>query len=435
MVSSFKLSLLAGMLLVCLSLVQAEQPPIILIPGFTSSNLFIRRTNFRSQYPFCKNTTGWGLLWPLEKFDFKNIDTILCWLESMQTVFNAANDTFESPPGVEVTTFDFGGKYGSGLSAIFKYFEDQGWKTGKTLFSAPFDWRVPSLGMSHFFGQLQSLVEKVRKDTGQRVVLLACSFGPQVTLSFLHRMTQQWKDEHIAWFVAESPVWSGAPLSVMSVISGLLVPNMTGFYRQIALRIPAIQWLFPRPGTNSSTTWTEADVLVRTPTRNYTAFDYDALFTDLGLNFFLPQLRAITHEPDMTLFDPPMVDTIVTYGYDLGTPGYFEYAKPFIANASLTPDPPVSVVNMTETGDTLVPLRSSLRSTTVWPEAMAAAGKRLYHRGYPGQIHAYCIIPQGGPCFMDIVNLLRNGTIPPLTPSAPAEHEPVPEVEALRRFF
>lgn len=34
----------------------------------------------------------------------------------------------------------------------------------------------------------------------------------QIVLGFLHRMSQAWKDKHIAWFVAESPVWSGAPL-------------------------------------------------------------------------------------------------------------------------------------------------------------------------------------------------------------------------------
>ena len=55
---------------------------------------------------------------------------------------------------------------------------------------------------------------------------------PQYTLSFLHRMTQEWKSKYIDWFVATSPVWSGSPaaLSVFSTgyagfLPGAPVPN------------------------------------------------------------------------------------------------------------------------------------------------------------------------------------------------------------------
>ena len=36
-------------------------------------------------------------------------------------------------------------------------------------------------------------------------------YFPQVTLSFLHAMTPEWRDKHIHWFIAESPLWSGSP--------------------------------------------------------------------------------------------------------------------------------------------------------------------------------------------------------------------------------
>jgi hypothetical protein len=71
---------------------------------------------------------------------------------------------------------------------------------------------------------------------------------------------------------------------------------------------------------------------------------------------------------------------------------------------------------MSETGDLYVPLRSSLRALYEWPEAMKASGKQLIYRGYPGQIHAYCLFPQGGPCFQDVANFIANGTVPPLNP-------------------
>ena len=38
--------------------------------------------------------------------------------------------------------------------------------------------------------------------------------GPIVGLDFLHRMTQAWKDRHIAVFMCSAPVWTGSVVSV-----------------------------------------------------------------------------------------------------------------------------------------------------------------------------------------------------------------------------
>ena len=47
-----------------------------------------------------------------------------------------------------------------------------------------------------------------------------------------------------------------------------------------ARAVPSVLWLLPRAGTNASVTWTTDDVLVSTPSRNYTAFDLDSLLQD-----------------------------------------------------------------------------------------------------------------------------------------------------------
>jgi hypothetical protein len=92
---------------------------------------------------------------------------------------------------------------------------------GKTLFAAPFDWRTPSTSQAEFFAKLQKLVETVSKQHGgTKVSLWAFSFGPQYALSFLHRMSQSWKDQYIDSFVASSPVWSGAPAALASFVNG-----------------------------------------------------------------------------------------------------------------------------------------------------------------------------------------------------------------------
>lgn len=257
-------------------------------------------------------------------------------------------------------------------------------------------------------------VEKTYARTQQKVSLLAISFGPQTTLGFLHRMTQPWKDKYIAWFVAESPVWSGAPFAVESVVSGLYFdPNATFLYRDISIRVASLSWLFPRPGT-ANTTWGTDDVIVRTPSKRYTAFDYTQLLRDLGLTFLVQGQALLQNEPDLSLFAAPGVDTLVTYGSQLGTPGYFEYASDFVANASAAPPAPDTIINVSETGDTLVPVRSSLRGLySSWPQEQASVGKMLFHREYPGQQHALCCVPQGGVCFHQVVDLIVNGTVPP----------------------
>ena len=56
---------------------------------------------------------------------------------------------------------DFGKFTGiSGLGFLSGLFEMVGWETGKDLFAAPFDWRVPSVGQDEFFDKLKSLIEQ-----------------------------------------------------------------------------------------------------------------------------------------------------------------------------------------------------------------------------------------------------------------------------------
>ena len=84
-----------------------------------------------------------------------------------------------------------------------------------------YDWRVPSGGQDEFFTKLKALVELAFElSGGRKVSLWGISFGPQYALSFLHRMTEEWKDAHINWFVASSAVWSGAPLAMTAFVNG-----------------------------------------------------------------------------------------------------------------------------------------------------------------------------------------------------------------------
>ena len=114
----------------------------------------------------------------------------------------------------------------------------------------------------------------------QQVTLVAHSMGEVVTLYFLISVvTQEWKDRYINAFIPLCADWSGAYGAIESVT--FLDSNANPIFRGLDLTpVQRTQesnyWLLPKPSI-----WGET-VLVITPNRNYTANDYESLFTDIG---------------------------------------------------------------------------------------------------------------------------------------------------------
>lgn len=72
--------------------------------------------------------------------------------------------------------------------------------------------------------------------------------------------------------------------------------------------------------------WAGDEVLVSTPTRNYTVNDYQDFFEDIGFPIGY-EMRKATQNLVYNL-DPPQVETHCLYGMGLKTPEAFSYAKP-----------------------------------------------------------------------------------------------------------
>jgi len=126
-------------------------------------------------------------------------------------------------------------------------------------------------------------------------------------------------------------------------------------------------------------------------------------------------LKFVQAEPDLATFAAPGVNTVVTYGAGLQSPVSFTLPdiKP---TGSLLPS---SVRN--ESGDGIVPVRSSLRSTE-WAAAQQALSKSLVHLGYTGLPHAACFPDTGTEftdlafqCYSDVLNTIN----PPEGASSP----------------
>ena len=160
-----------------------------------------------------------------------------------------------------------------------------------------------------YYADLKKLIETTYKNNNHsRVVLVAHSMGSPTTLFFLTKFVNQtWKDKHIRTYVTISGVWLGAGNSVKSLVSGNtdhIFIEKDILAREAQRTFPSTSWLLPYP----SDTWTAKDVLVITPQKNYTAWDYEELFKDMkfseGWRMF-GQVKNLTGHlpaPNVTMF-------------------------------------------------------------------------------------------------------------------------------------
>ena len=185
-----------------------------------------------------------------------------------------------------------------------------------------------------------------RENNNSKVTLIVYSLGGPVSLYFLTSgiVTQEWKDMYIANYVTLSGAWSGNK-AVMAEISGISEQTSGPGIFKYLIRIigrysgellhPIIRsmqsaiWLLPR-----ASVWNDT-ILVQTPTRNYTANDYQDLFRDIGQEQLFTMYNGVKDiNPD---FPGPNVSTYCFYGIGLPTPQSFVYSQSFLEGAMSNP--------------------------------------------------------------------------------------------------
>eukprot|EP00730_Choanoeca_flexa_P000131 TRINITY_DN10059_c0_g1_i1.p2 TRINITY_DN10059_c0_g1~~TRINITY_DN10059_c0_g1_i1.p2 ORF type:complete len:416 (+),score=75.46 TRINITY_DN10059_c0_g1_i1:2623-3870(+) len=370
-------------------------PPIVVLPGLPGSNLTYTLDNAHGLSTNCPTNQGNMSLWPLP-ITWQNFTKIDCYLEALQTVFHPENGSFTSRQGETVVPTEM--VLPPNPNAVIK--------------AVSYDWRFPLNNLGAFFPRLQRVIEELYEGNRQRqVVLIGPSWGAEAGLAFLHRMTQEWKDKYIAWFIPQSPLFGGAPLAMLDLSSGLSFPGVPHWlsllYRSVAHVAAVGMQVLPRAGF-SNVTWNASQVIIQTPSKNYTAFDAAQLLTDLGFGDQVQALKAVENGPDLAQFKHPGVDTFVTYGYNVPTPDFFQYAEPFDGHNSTVPKPPIATRNSQETGDGYVPVRSGVRGWYAWHDAMAQDQHRLIYKGYLGQFHANCT----DTCSDDWIKLILEDIVP-----------------------
>lgn len=392
-------------LLFLVVLVTGTPPPVIILPGYTTSTIeFIRFRNTHS--PICPLNTNWKQMWPPTLFEMllKHGD---CFLDAMTVILDESNSSqpFINNKNTRTRVLDFGGFDGMpGFDDyVVKNFTSRGWVLNETLFGAPFDWRYPGCGLLSYFADLKHLVEQVSKrNGGSKVNLYSLSYGTTVGYSFLSRMSLQWKTTYIATWANDSPVFSGTPAAILFSVTGLNFSTLASleFYRDVAIAYPSTLWLWPVAGTDNYTFHSD-EPLVTTPTQSYSAYTLSDILPALGLDAAAASYSYLLKNSELSTFEAPLVDTIVTYGTEIPTLESFQYAADFKPNTY-----PGSPINATFTsGDGLVTERSSLRGM-VWAAAQGQLGKQLIHRGFPGQEHALCFVDLT--CFDWVISYFHN---------------------------
>lgn len=400
-----------------------EADPLVVTSGLTASTLMATWTGV----PGClRNAKTPVQIWPWT--ESAGLLDIWCYIQVLQVEFDENTSTFHDRKGVHVSVVDFGGFDGLTFGDYMGYLDYNGYREGKNMYGAPFDWRLTSQGMGPFYKNLTKLIEHAYSSSGgKKVTLLAPSYGPQCILGFLQQQTQAWKDTYISWFVAASPVWSGSPDAYYAIASGIQLdpswpPSLSGLVRAVTLRLPSLLWLVPQQGDDDFT-YNHSVPFLSTFSKNYSAWDLESFFADIGFPELVTQYKYLHSTGALASFDPPLVNTYVNYGFDIPTANLFKYDSDFKPG---TVEQATS--GGTTSGDSIVPLRSSLRST-LWHTAQEKAGKRMIQKGYQYLAHAACPFPSdtGRPsdnvamaCFQDLMSLLVNGTTP--TPDPP--HNP-----------
>ena len=205
-----------------------------------------------------------------------------------------------------------------------------------------------------YYRDLKDLIETMyRENDNTKVTIVTHSLGGPVSLYFLTSIsdiTQEWKDKYINSFIPLSGAWSGGNEILYTEINGRDFFEDVDFISTGMLTKPILRsfqsmvWLLPHASVWNNT------VIVTTPSRSYTANDYEALFRDIGFPEGYTMYQGIL---DINKGWPaPNVPTHCFYGVGVPTELEFIYDRGF-------PDAePVRIINGDGDGD--VNIESSL---------------------------------------------------------------------------
>lgn len=344
--------------------------PIIFLPGIGGSGLEAKLDKDTTPAWYCFKKWDWFRIW----FATEELLAQKCWMANLEMDYNVTSKTYMNTPGVEVRPADFGGlkgveyldyKFGIPISLtgvyakMIKSMLAVGYKKDVNLRGAPYDWRLPAhvLKENGWFDQLEALIVDTYTKNGNRPVhIVSHSMGCPTALAFMNTKSIDWLNTYVKSFIPIAGPWSGAAKALRAAISG---DNFGLNFAEIEIvKKKALRAIARDAGglvqlVPDNILWTSDTVFVSSPTRNYTAQDYVALFTDIGA----PDTAEVWEDVNtLNELKPPGIQTYCIYGYGVPTEISYYYANGWENDPEM---------NMSDLGDGTVPL-DSLRQCEVW---------------------------------------------------------------------
>eukprot|EP01091_Cochliopodium_minus_P009662 TRINITY_DN2424_c0_g1_i1.p1 TRINITY_DN2424_c0_g1~~TRINITY_DN2424_c0_g1_i1.p1 ORF type:complete len:523 (+),score=164.49 TRINITY_DN2424_c0_g1_i1:162-1571(+) len=356
----------------------ANPPPAILFPGLGGSGIQARLHKDNTPLFYCFKTWNWFGLWVQL---YQGVLAQPCWLENLGITYFPSNNTYGDTKGIDTKPHDFGGLNGVnkldhfddpfGLTDyyehIIKELEKVGFVANKTIFGAPYDWRLPvdilyntdiNLDGKTFHQDLEDLVETAYIKSGQQKVnFVTHSMGGPTALYFLNRQTPEWKQKYMGNLVTIAGPWSGAPKALKAILSGdnfgLEVLGMSLLNRdtiaQIARNSGGVNYLTPDP------LFWQGDIFV---TENSTSKKYNSTqFEQLYVDIKTPDTAIIHNKTNMLIQNliHPDIPLFCLYGVGVETEMAYKY-QTFSADPAHVVQPYDVLTN--DYGDGTVPLLS-----------------------------------------------------------------------------
>ncbi|KAK6320343.1 phospholipase A2 group XV [Coregonus clupeaformis] len=311
-----------------------ERPPVVLIPGDLGNQLEAKLDKPSVVHYICyKKTDVYFTLWlNLELLVPVAID---CWIDNIRLIYNRTTRQTEAPPGVDVRVPGFGQTFpleyldpskrsvGMYFFTIVQALVEWGYTRDDDVRGAPYDWRKAPNENKAYFLSLQQMIEEMAEKAGGPVVLIAHSMGNMYTLYFLNHQPQAWKDFYIKAFVSLGAPWAGVAKTMRVVASGdnnrIPVISSLKIRSQQRSAVSTI-WLFPYAHS-----WPADQILIKTPTTNYTVKDYQRFFKDIDFEDGW-EMRQDT-APLVSALEPPGVAIHCLYGSGVPTAEGFIYTN------------------------------------------------------------------------------------------------------------
>ncbi|XP_014215443.1 group XV phospholipase A2-like [Copidosoma floridanum] len=271
-----------------------QRSPVIFIPGDGGNQLEASLNKTTAVHYLCeKVSNGFFNIWlNLELLVPIIID---CWIDNMKLIYDNETRETKNPDGVDIRVAGWGDPFvveyldpsraspGSYFNNIGNMLVTKlGYVRNVSLKGAPYDFRKGPNENEEYFILLKALIEETyTNNNNSAVTLIAHSMGGPMSLLFLQRQTQLWKNKYISSLITLAGAWGGSvkALKVFAIGDDLGALLLRGkILKDQQITSPSLGWLLP-----SKLFWKNDEVLVETQLKNYTFADMREYLIDINV--------------------------------------------------------------------------------------------------------------------------------------------------------